>query len=146
MPESYLHSLVCRDVCTTISFFVIYKFLKSLFFSRTCPWRHLKDIFAIIVVSVECYLDFEEILVILGFFQTLTDFIEIIQNSLLDVLEQVTHRKSSINKDKSLDASLLLAEDGIIIWALVEFIKHFDDLFEIFIFNDFSFHRSLDVF
>jgi hypothetical protein len=64
----------------------------------------------------------------------------------LDILEQATHRASSINKDKSLDASLLLAEDEIIIWARVELLKHGDDLFEIFIFNDISFHRSLDVF
>jgi hypothetical protein len=64
----------------------------------------------------------------------------------LDIPEQATHRASSINKDKSLDASLLLTEDEIIIWARVELLKHGDDLFEFFISNDFSFHISLDAF
>jgi hypothetical protein len=64
----------------------------------------------------------------------------------LDIPEQATHRASSINKDKSLDASLLLPVDIIITWARVELLKHVDDLFKFFISNDFSFHISLDAF
>ena len=64
---------------------MIYKVLKSLFFIRAYPWRHLKDICTIIIVSVERDLDFEEILIILGLFQTVTDFLEDQQDSLLDI-------------------------------------------------------------